>query len=371
MQTGILLRKAAAALEKDHALPTSQLQSDRLSQRTEGLRILLVEDDPDFQTLIYHLISSLGTHQLEWCDTGEAAIQLIQSRSLASNYHTNSFDLVLLDLNLPDMNGMQVMERLRLEPILRGIPFVFLTADSSLSTVQKAFELGAVEYITKPIRCIDLVARVHRWGREKLERQRARQQEQELARMQERLESTQRHLLSSAHSDAFGAPALIQAFAEHIGRESRRCRRESLPISLVAMDVHHESGQSVVESEHLVELFYGQIAPILRGSIFRAADQAGRLPDALCSLLLPGTTLTGAFHVAERLRQQITHLDLQSFSPSVSTGLTVSLGVSCLLPQESEPPEKLILRAMLALSAAKSSGGNHVKMFSAELPLDP
>jgi putative two-component system response regulator len=69
-------------------------------------------------------------------------------------------DLILLDVMMPDMDGYEVLARLRADPITRDIPVVFLTALDSAADEERGLQLGAVDYITKPIRPAVLLARV-------------------------------------------------------------------------------------------------------------------------------------------------------------------------------------------------------------------
>lgn len=111
-------------------------------------RILLVEDCPDTQTLVR---GTLGHHDVVIAGSLGAAVQELDRVA---------FDLVLLDLSLPDGDGFALCSRLRDAPELRELPVVFLTGSSETRDKVMAFEMGAQDYVEKPFQPLELRARV-------------------------------------------------------------------------------------------------------------------------------------------------------------------------------------------------------------------
>lgn len=116
--------------------------------RKKIYNILLVEDD---QALGYVLTEYLKIHDFDvkWANSGKNAMAMLDA---------NSFDLVILDVTLPDQDGFVVSEQLRMRH--PNLPFLFLTARSMKIDVLKGFSKGAVDYIKKPIDEDELVARI-------------------------------------------------------------------------------------------------------------------------------------------------------------------------------------------------------------------
>src|SRR6266542_4756073 len=85
-------------------------------------------------------------------------------------------DLILLDLMMPEMDGLEVCQRLKADPLTQQIPIIFLTASNEMEHLVKGFEAGAVDYVTKPFNAPELLARV----RTHLELQQARQRLREM-----------------------------------------------------------------------------------------------------------------------------------------------------------------------------------------------
>ncbi|MDO5581697.1 MAG: response regulator transcription factor [Planctomycetia bacterium] len=114
-------------------------------------RILIVEDEQAIGDLIVYHLNREGYHQTLHVLTGEEALREVNS------FHPN---LILLDLMLPGMSGMDVCRRLKSDPSAASIPIIFLTAKSEESDIVVGLEMGADDYITKPFSNRLLIARM-------------------------------------------------------------------------------------------------------------------------------------------------------------------------------------------------------------------
>lgn len=110
--------------------------------------ILLIEDQPDFQTLIR---GALPDHRILGALSAEEGLRILKQ---------NPIDLVLLDLNLPDKNGLRLLSELRGDLEKPPIPVMCITGESGIQEKVTAFELGAEDYIVKPFDLLELKARV-------------------------------------------------------------------------------------------------------------------------------------------------------------------------------------------------------------------
>lgn len=111
-------------------------------------KILLVEDDPEIaKLLLLHFNAEL--YQLTCCANGKEAVQ----EAVSHHYH-----LILLDINLPDFNGMEICKTLRQQAV--QTPIMMLTCNCEESDKVLALELGADDYVTKPFGILELMARV-------------------------------------------------------------------------------------------------------------------------------------------------------------------------------------------------------------------
>ena len=112
--------------------------------------ILYIEDNPDNKTLVQRALEAKG-YTLLWATTGLNGLE---------QAGTQKPDLILLDINLPDIDGYEVARRLKADPNLRTIPIIAITANALKGDADKALAAGCDVYMSKPINLRELWARV-------------------------------------------------------------------------------------------------------------------------------------------------------------------------------------------------------------------
>jgi CheY-like chemotaxis protein len=111
-------------------------------------RVLLVEDDPDHAELVRRgLEEQHAPVEITVLEDGEAALDFLRNDSVAEGRRPH---LILLDLRLPKMDGLQLLREVKSQPGLRGIPCVVLTTSDAERDVARAYELHANSYLVKP-----------------------------------------------------------------------------------------------------------------------------------------------------------------------------------------------------------------------------
>jgi class 3 adenylate cyclase len=133
-----------------------------------GARLLVVDDNKVNRLLLARSVELQG-HFATSAENGRVALELLQSEP---------FDLVLLDMEMPEMDGFEVMERLAADPKLRDVPVIVTSSLEGLKHVVRCIELGADDYLHKPVNQVLLKARID----SSLEKKRLRDQQQELIR---------------------------------------------------------------------------------------------------------------------------------------------------------------------------------------------
>jgi len=117
---------------------------------SENFHILIVDDISDNIQVAMSILKEKN-YQFSFALNGEQALELVES---------NSFDLILLDIMMPGKSGYEVCQQLKREKNTRDIPVIFLTAKVDVDSIKEGFEVGAVDYITKPFHPEELIARV-------------------------------------------------------------------------------------------------------------------------------------------------------------------------------------------------------------------
>ncbi len=112
--------------------------------------ILLVDDNTRNLQVLGKLLQE-EKYEIEFAVNGEATLEWLKNKQ---------FDLILLDLNMPGMNGFEVCKRIRSDNGMSEVPIIFLSAESERESILKGFEVGAQDYVTKPFDSRELLARV-------------------------------------------------------------------------------------------------------------------------------------------------------------------------------------------------------------------
>ncbi len=121
-----------------------------MSSTVKKFNILIVDDTAKNIQVVANILNEQG-YQMAFARNGKAAL---------ANVKTAKFDLILLDIMMPEMDGYETCQHLKNDPETKDIPVIFLTAKTDTESIIKAFEIGGVDYVTKPFNSAELLARV-------------------------------------------------------------------------------------------------------------------------------------------------------------------------------------------------------------------
>jgi len=121
------------------------------------MSILVVDDSPDQQALLRSILGKAGHSDILTADSAKSAFATLR---LEDQVVPSSVDLILMDILMPEQDGVEACREIKRRDHLRDIPIIMVTANTDHSNLQAAFSAGAVDYITKPVNNIELLARV-------------------------------------------------------------------------------------------------------------------------------------------------------------------------------------------------------------------
>ncbi|MDX2028873.1 MAG: response regulator [Alphaproteobacteria bacterium] len=114
--------------------------------------ILLVEDnEDDYEAAVRSLKKNHFANPVQWCRNGQDGLDYLQRAGKYANNNTPLPGLILLDLNMPGIDGRQMLQKLKEDQALRAIPVVVLTTSSDSRDIEQCYQLGANTYIQKPV----------------------------------------------------------------------------------------------------------------------------------------------------------------------------------------------------------------------------
>lgn len=150
------------------------------------MSILVVDDSRDDRMLLKTILEHGGFGDILMADSPFHAFDYLKVRDLTGR--PSKIKLILLDLIMPEMDGLETLMRIKKDPNLRDIPVIMVTGNSDIKELEQAFAAGAVDYVTKPFKKIELIARVSSALRLKRELDQRNIHEQELENKNKELE---------------------------------------------------------------------------------------------------------------------------------------------------------------------------------------
>ena len=312
-------------------------------RESDHSRILIVDDNPDSLEILRVRLESWG-YRTQTANDGEDALAKIDAAPP---------DLILLDIMMPKIDGIEVARRVKGSESLPFIPIIMQTALDTTESKVEGLEAGADDYITKPIDFAELKARLTSMLRIKRLQEQLEDRERQLLEANERLQHMSQTDSLTGLDNRRQLEKRLQEMFEHASRlgEAFACVMCDLDrFKSVNDEYGHQAGDAVLR----------QFAHILREEV-REIDRAGRYGGEEFMLLLPGTVLDAAVTFAERVRK---HVEGHTFTfEQQSIKRTASFGVSAWPHPRISNCDTLMRAADDALYVAKETGRNRVVRF--------
>ncbi|WP_242392933.1 diguanylate cyclase [Anaeromyxobacter oryzisoli] len=267
-------------------------------------------------------------------------------------------DLVLLDMVLPDMDGLEVLRFVKARPEDQFIPVIILSVRSDLDSKVTGLRIGADDFLAKPFAEAEILARCAAMLR--------------IKSLQDQLRETQRKLAEQAITDDLTGLKNRRAFDERLEEEFRRAQRYADPVSLIMIDLDHFKQVNDRFGHPFGDVVLRGSAEQLRAST-REPDICARYGGEEFAVILPKTHLQGALSVGERIWRELgaRRYPLPAGAGDASddpAGLqvTASIGIAFYPSKDIGSPELLVKYADEALYQAKRAGRNTICLYQAQ-----
>ena len=304
-------------------------------------KILIVDDSDTIRAYLALAVRGMKFEPV-LADCGEKALELFAAERPA---------LVLLDVNMPGIDGYETARRMRAAAPQEWVPIIFLSASEQDQDLERAIECGGDDYLVKPVSQAVLSAKMRALQRLDTMRRRLVDLSNELTAANQRLESL-------SHQDGLTGIGNRRAFDFLIERQFREAARRGEPFSVALCDVDHFKAYNDRYGHLAGDDCLRRVATALARACKRPTDVAARYGGEEFALLLPETSSEGAAQVVERARQEVAALAIAHAASPTAETVTFSAGIASYSAARDKASRDLTARADEALYRAKQLGRN-------------
>jgi diguanylate cyclase (GGDEF)-like protein len=314
-------------------------------QAQEKFSILLVDDDSTVVRILSHILSDF--EPLRFATSGRLALKLARE---------SVPDLVLLDVDMPEFSGFEVCKEFKSDKMLAQVPIIFVTSHESPQLEALGIQLGAADFISKPLHAPLVLARV---------------------RTYQRLKTLSDTVRSAVTMDFLTGAGTRRQLERALTQEWLRAQRSAAPLAVLLVDIDRFAAYNAECGEEKGDACLRGVADALRSAGHRPTDVLGRYAGGKFALLLPETDAQGVSTVAQRAIDAVDALHIVHAASTANGHITVSVGgayrdSSRLSRAQAGAtdqtalagvvPDDLIEAAEQALKRAKSAGGHQVRL---------
>ena len=302
--------------------------SSSITVQPSRAKLLVVDDEPINIQAVHQIFAA--EHDVFMATRGEQALAFCSATPP---------DLILLDVVMPGMDGLEVCRRLREHPSTRNIPVIFITGYAGSEEENDCWDAGGVDFVSKPVNPTTLRNRV---------------------RAQLTLKFQADRLREMAMIDGLTGVANRRYFDERLEAEWRRCARSGGPLALLLLDVDyfkrfndhygHLSGDDCLR----------RIALTVKACLHRPFDLVARYGGEEFACILPETNLEGARRTAQAIESAVRAEKIEHARSTIGNVVTVSIGIGCVQPSRDGAIADLLASADARLYRAKESGRGQV-----------
>jgi diguanylate cyclase (GGDEF)-like protein len=304
-------------------------------------KVLIVDDSA---TIRAGLATAVRAMRLEpiLAENGEKGLELMAAEAPG---------IVLLDVNMPGIDGYETARRMRAALSEVWVPIIFLSSSEYDQDLERAIESGGDDYLVKPVSPVVLTAKIRAL-------QRLDKMHQRLASLSKELTEANQRLETLAQQDGLTGVANRRAFDHRILLHFALAARQKQPLSLALCDVDHFKAYNDHYGHPAGDECLRKISSALARSCKRTTDLVARYGGEEFVLLLPDTPPDGVRMVMEAAQREVAGLAIPHASSQVAGIVTFSAGLVTYAPERDLHADDLIKRADEALYRAKHLGRN-------------
>jgi phosphoserine phosphatase RsbU/P len=316
------------------------------------MRILLVDDSADARDITEAMLVSAHFRDVVTAASAWEAFKLLDLGQSASE--APSIDIILLDVVMPEIDGIEACARIRKDDRYCDIPIIMVTSLEDMESLSNAFAAGATDYVTKPVNRIELIARVRTALKLKGELDRRQARERELMSF---LSSWGQRRATIWIDDVTGlfVGEVAEAYLSAMGTSGDHDQVSVLALAVDRIEPYRSS-----HGEYAARCVLTQVARAIRDVPATIGVVATAYRNGPIVLIAPGMDAMSAVQLADRLRTTVALLRIANSQSIVADHFTASVAVVTGRLDDGFDGTPLLTRAISTVASAGEAGGNRV-----------
>ncbi len=317
------------------------------------MNILIVDDSDDQRELTEAALRSAGYNGVRSAASANEAFKILDIGRNSSN-GTVPVDIVLLDIVMPDTDGIEACAYIRSQERYEDLPIIMITSLDDMGSLASAFVAGANDYITKPVNRIELLARVRTALKLKDELEQRRERERELLNF---LASWGDRRATLWIDDATGlfvgevAEAYLTSGSEHDGDDM---------VSVITLAIDRLDAVKEAQGERIARTIYLQVAKAVRAALATVGVVAAAYRNGLIVVIAPDFGPSSGKKLAQSMCAAIAQLGIDSQDLSGAGHVTATAAVVTGRVKRGPERVKLLMQAIASVERSTADGGNCV-----------
>jgi PleD family two-component response regulator len=317
-----------------------------------SMRILVIDDSEDSRDLTEGALLSAGYTDIIAASSGWEALKILDVGGATEERST--VDVALLDIVMPEMDGVEACARIRNDPRYADLPIIMVTALSDMDSLANAFVAGATDYVTKPVSRIELVARVRAALKLKQELDRRQAREQELLSFLSSWGDRRSGLWVDETTGLF-----VGEVAEAYLTVAGGCKNDEV-ISILALSLDQFDVQGSAKTGAVTRGVRAEVARAVRRLAASVGVVAASYRNGVIILIAPEVDANSARELGETLRKTVARLRLRNSESVVSDYVTASVVAITGRVKRAVDNVQLLTHAISKLKDATGAGGDRV-----------
>jgi sigma-B regulation protein RsbU (phosphoserine phosphatase) len=316
------------------------------------MHILVVDDSEDGRDVTEAMLGAAGYDNID-CKVSAAETFAFLKIGGAATQETTPVDLVLLDIMMPDMDGIETCAHIRSDPRYADVPIIMLTMLADMDSLANAFVAGATDYITKPVKRVELLARVRSALKLKAELDRRKAREIELLALHRPTGNIGDPSRWIDKATCLPSGEVAEAYLASLPQEESAT-------SVLALMVDRLEAYRATQGEKVACKILQQVAGAVRGVAATAGTLVAAYRSGVIVLVVPAFSAKRVQALAEALSASVVNLAISNGESIAADHVTASVAVVSGHVRRADARVELLAQAISQVQGAAARGGNRI-----------